>query len=91
MITGNEDGIKLCAMEILYSLQHLGYSVPPQSDCGWIGEVGPEQGYMEKESNAFENDFTNKNMTIMTYNLLHLASILKMNLGYPKYGNNRNA
>ena len=25
MITGNEDGAKHCAMNILYSLQHLGY------------------------------------------------------------------
>ncbi len=37
IITGNEDGIKHCAMGILYSLQHIGYSIPPQADCGWIG------------------------------------------------------
>ena len=41
MVTGNEDGVKHCAMGILYSLQHVGYSIPPQADCGWIGEVGP--------------------------------------------------
>src|SRR5688500_10634666 len=29
LITGNEDGIKHCAMNVLYSLQHLGYSIPP--------------------------------------------------------------
>ena len=40
-ITGNEDGIKHCAMNILYSLQHLGYTIPPQADSGWIGEAGP--------------------------------------------------
>lgn len=28
IVTGNEDGIKHCAMGILYSLQHVGYSVP---------------------------------------------------------------
>src|SRR5690554_3106337 len=28
MITGNEDGIKHCAMGILYSLQHVGFSIP---------------------------------------------------------------
>ena len=31
LITGNEDGAKHCAMNILYSLQHLGYTVPPQA------------------------------------------------------------
>ena len=31
-ITGNEDGIKHAAMGILYSLQHVGYSIPPQAD-----------------------------------------------------------
>ena len=41
MITGNEDGAKHCAMNILYSLQHLGYTIPPQADSGWLGEAGP--------------------------------------------------
>ena len=34
LITGNEDGVKHCAMNILYSLQHLGYVIPPQADSG---------------------------------------------------------
>jgi multimeric flavodoxin WrbA len=41
IITGNEDGIKHCSMSILYALQHLGYTIPPQADAGWIGEAGP--------------------------------------------------
>ena len=41
LVTGNEDGIKHCAMNVLYSLQHLGYTIPPQADAGWIGEAGP--------------------------------------------------
>ena len=40
LVTGNEDGVKHCAMNILYSLQHLGYTIPPQADAGWIGEAG---------------------------------------------------
>ena len=87
LITGNEDGIKHCAMNMLYSLQHLGYSIPPQADAGWIGKVGPGPSYLDKESNAQENDFTNRNTTFMTYNLMHLASMLKKNGGYPAYGN----
>jgi multimeric flavodoxin WrbA len=41
IITGNEDGAKHCAMNILYSLQHLGFVIPPQADAGWIGAAGP--------------------------------------------------
>ncbi|WP_436516428.1 flavodoxin family protein [Ekhidna sp. To15] len=88
-ITGNEDGIKHCAMGMLYALQHLGYSIPPQADCGWIGEAGPGPSYMDKEANAFDNAFTNRNTTFMTYNLLHLAKMLNENGGYPAYGNSR--
>lgn len=89
IITGNEDGIKHCAMGILYSLQHVGYSIPPQADCGWIGEAGPGPSYRDDESGAKNNDFTNRNTTFMTYNLLHLAKMLKAKGGYPKYGNSR--
>ncbi|WP_422082043.1 flavodoxin family protein [Ulvibacterium sp.] len=89
VITGNEDGIKHCAMGILYALQHLGYSIPPQADCGWVGEAGPGPSYLDKESGAKENEFTNRNTTFMTYNLLHLAKILKELDGYPAYGNSK--
>ncbi len=37
LITGNEDDAKHCAMNILYSLQHLGYVIPPQADADWLG------------------------------------------------------
>jgi len=89
IITGNEDGIKHVAMGTLYALQHIGYSIPPQADCGWIGEAGPGPSYNDEESGAKNNDFTNRNTTFMTYNLLHLAKILKENNGYPAYGNSR--
>jgi hypothetical protein len=29
----------------MYSLQHLGYVIPPQADAGWIGEAGPGPSY----------------------------------------------
>ena len=91
VITGNEDGIKHCAMNMLYSLQHVGYTIPPQADCGWIGEAGPGPSYLDSESNAGNNQFTNRNTTFMTYNLLHLAKMLKDQNGYPNYGNSREA
>ncbi len=87
LLSGNEDGIKHCAMNILYSLQHVGFTIPPQADAGWIGEVGPGPSYLDEGSGGPENDFTNRNMTFMTYNLLHAASRLKLTDGIPAHGN----
>ena len=89
LITGNEDGAKHCAMNILYSLQHLGYVVPPQSDAGWLGEAGPGPSYLDPGSGGPENDFTNRNTTFMTWNLLHLARMMKDAGGIPAHGNQR--
>jgi multimeric flavodoxin WrbA len=89
LITGNEDGIKHCAMNILYSLQHLGYTIPPQADAGWIGEAGPGPSYLDDGSGGPDNDFTNRNTTFMTWNLLHLARMLKDASGIPAHGNQR--
>ena len=89
LITGNEDGIKHCAMNILYSLQHVGYTIPPQADAGWIGEAGPGPSYLDQGSGGPENDFTNRNTTFMTWNLMHAAKMLKDAGGIPAYGNQR--
>ena len=89
IITGNEDGVKHCAMNVLYSLQHLGYTIPPQADAGWIGEAGPGPSYLDKGSGGPENDFTNRNVTFMTWNLMHMAKLLQTNGGIPAYGNQR--
>jgi multimeric flavodoxin WrbA len=87
IVTGNEDGAKHCAMNILYSLQHLGYTIPPQADSCWLGEAGPGPSYLDPGSGGPENDFTNRNTTFLTWNLLHLARALKDRGGIPAHGN----
>ncbi len=89
LITGNEDGAKHCAMNILYSLQHLGYVIPPQSDAAWVGEAGPGPSYRDEDSGGPENDFTNRNTTFMTWNLMHMAHLIKKAGGIPAHGNQR--
>lgn len=89
IVTGNEDGVKHCSMSVLYGLQHIGYTIPPQADAGWIGEVGPGKSYADKGSGGPENDFTNRNTTFMTWNLLHTAKMLADNNGLPAHGNQR--
>lgn len=89
LITGNEDGAKHCAMNILYSLQHIGYMIPPQADAGWVGEAGPGPSYLDEGSGGPHNDFTNRNTTFMTWNLMHAAKMLKDKGGFPAHGNQR--
>lgn len=95
IVTGNEDGIKHCARDILYAMQHIGYMIPPQADCGWIGEAGPGPSYGDTEwagkklhtPMGYDNDFTNRNATFMAWNLMHMAKLLKTNGGIPDEGN----
>ncbi|ADY26978.1 hypothetical protein Deipr_1846 [Deinococcus proteolyticus MRP] len=95
VITGNEDGVKHAAMTLTFALSHLGYTIPPQADCGWLGEIGPGPSYADPAPEeggtpvGFDNEFTQRNATIMTWNLLHLARLLRG--GLPNYGNDRRA
>ena len=95
VVTGNEDGIKHVAMTTGFALSHLGYTIPPQADCGWIGEAGPGPSYgdaLDDGSRAgIGNEFTQRNTTIMSWNLLHLARMLKQAGGYSNHGNDRRA
>lgn len=94
VVTGNEDGIKHVAMTLGFAMNHIGYTIPPQADCGWIGEAGPGPSYGDEAEGGrvgFDNDFTQRNTTIMTWNLMHLAAMLKAAGGYPNRGNDRNA
>ena len=95
VITGNEDGVKHCAMDMLYALQHIGYTIPPQADCGWLGEVGPGPSYGDTKWNGktlnspagYDSEFTNRNATFMAWNLMHMAKMLKENNGIEAKGN----
>lgn len=70
LITGRENGAKHCGMNILYSLQHLGFAIPPQADVCWVGEAGPGLSYLDPGSGGSENDFTNRDTTFMTWILI---------------------
>jgi len=93
LVGGNEDGMKHVAREALYALQHIGYTIPPQADAGWVGEAGPGPSYGDELDDGSragaDNDFTKRNVTIMAWNLLHLARLLQG--GIPAEGNDRDA
>lgn len=92
VVTGNEDGVKACSMETLYALSHIGYTIPPQADCGWLGEIGPGPSYGEQVPGSdvpagYDSEFTNKNATTMAWNLMHTAAMLSAQGGFPVGGN----
>jgi hypothetical protein len=59
------------------------------ADAGWVGDAGPGPSCLDPGSGGPENDFTNRNTTFMTWNLLHLARLLKDAGGIPAHGNQR--
>lgn len=87
IVTGNEDGGKHCAAQLLYALQHIGIVVPPQADTYWNGEAGPGPSYLDEGSGGQRNAWTTRNTVFMTWNMLHLARLLKDSGGIPVHGN----
>ncbi len=85
-ITGNEDGGKHCAAQMLYALSHIGLTIAPQSDAYWVGEAGPGASYLDDGLGA-DNHWTTRNTVFATWNMLHLARLLRDAGGIPAYGN----
>jgi len=83
MVTGNEDGAKHVSRNLLYSLSHIGFTIPPQADAYWVGEAGPGPSYIDAGKN---NEFTRKNTRIMTWNLIHFARLFQQ-IPIPVQGN----
>ena len=59
----------------------------PGQHRGRPGRPGPS--YLDPGSGGPENDFTNRNTTFMTWNLMHMALMIKNAGGIPAHGNQR--
>ena len=59
------------------------------SRCRLAWGVGPGPSYLDPGSGGPKNDFTNRNTTFMTCNLMHLARMIKDAGGIPAHGNQR--
>ena len=55
LLTGNEDGGKHCAAQLLYALSHTAFSIPRQADAYWVGEAGPGGGRLPAYRNRTSN------------------------------------
>ena len=59
--------------------------IPPQADV-LIGRQGRARRELDEDSGGPANDFTNRNATFLTWNLLHLARLLKDAAASPPTG-----
>jgi multimeric flavodoxin WrbA len=75
IVTGNEDGAHDAAGTTLFNLSHLGCTIPPNSDCYWVGDAGPGPSYIEAKGD--KHLYTNKTAYYMAYNLHYFAQLLK--------------
>ena len=74
VVTGNEDGAKNAAGDLIFGLAQLGFAIPPNPIAYWVGDAGPGPSYIEAE--GYKNEFTQSNVQMASHNLIHLAEIL---------------
>lgn len=77
LVTGNEDGAHSCAAQVLWSLQEVGFTIPPNANAYWVGMAGGEKDYVEAGGERYL--YTNKSLRYMTQNLAFLAKLLTEN------------
>lgn len=77
LVTGNEDGAHSCAAQVLWSLQEVGFTIPPNVNAYWVGMAGGEEDYVEAGGERYL--YTNKSLRYMTENLAWFAHLLAKN------------
>ncbi|WP_324777795.1 flavodoxin family protein [Virgibacillus senegalensis] len=75
VVTGNEDGAKNAAGDLIFGLSQIGYAIPPNPIAYWVGEAGPGPSFIEAE--GYNNEFTKSNVQMAAHNLVHLARIFQ--------------
>jgi multimeric flavodoxin WrbA len=75
LITGNEDGAHACAAQVLWSMQELGFTVPPNVNAYWVGLAGGGKDYVEAGGEKYY--YTNYTLRWMIANLTYFAKLLK--------------
>lgn len=77
IITGNEDGVHGVASITLFNLAHLGLTIPPNSDCYWVGDAGPGDSYIK--AGGDKHLYTNKTAYFLVENTIHASLMIKNN------------
>jgi len=77
LITGDEDGAHSCAAQVLWSMQELGFTIPPNVNAYWVGLAGGGKDYVE--AGGEKHFYTNYTLRWMIANLTWFAKLLKEN------------
>ncbi|MEO3405697.1 flavodoxin family protein [Mucilaginibacter sp. CAU 1740] len=77
LVTGNEDGAHSSAAQVLWALQEVGFTIPPNVNAYWVGMAGGEKDYVEGGGERYL--YTNKTLRYMTTNLAWFAKLLAAN------------
>jgi len=77
LITGNEDGAHSCAAQVLWAMQELGFTIPPNVNAYWVGMAGAGKDYAEAGGEKYF--YTNYTLRWMVANLIYFAKLLKAN------------
>ncbi|MFD0750025.1 flavodoxin family protein [Mucilaginibacter calamicampi] len=77
LVTGNEDGAHTCAAQVLWAMQEVGFTIPPNANAYWVGVAGGEKDYVEAGAERYL--YTNKSLRYMTSNLAFMAKLLAAN------------
>lgn len=83
-VTGNEDGAKRVASDLLFGLVSLGFTLPPNPYAYWVGDAGPGPSYVEAE--GYKSEFTQSGIQMAANNIAIFAEMLK-NHPIPPEGN----
>jgi len=75
IVTGNEDGAHDAAGTTLFNLSHLGCTIPPNSDCYWVGDAGPGPDYLK--AGGERHLYTNKTARYLAHNVAYMAHLLR--------------
>ncbi len=75
IVTGNEDGAQAVSAAVLYALQSLGCTIPPNADVYWVGDAGAGPSYIE--AGGTRHFYTNKVAAWMAYNTVWMANVLR--------------
>jgi multimeric flavodoxin WrbA len=77
LVTGNEDGAHSCAAQVLWAMQELGFTIPPNVNAYWVGLAGEGDDYVE--AGGEQHYYTNYTVRYMVANLVYFAKMLKAN------------
>lgn len=74
IVTGNEDGAHAAAETTLFNLSHFGCTIPPNSDCYWVGDAGPGPSYLD--AGGDRHLYTNRTARYLAHNTVFMAKLL---------------